>query len=465
MKEEHLSLLANHAIMARSNRELLERVLENPEGFKRSDFAIDSIEYGPVKFQSLPTFFNRQFTDRARQASARVSGLIKSLPRRIFTLDAEKIADFYEIAPETADYLLKGYNDRHVGAMLGRGDFLLCSNGLKCLEFNLGAKLGGWEQQLWRSVYLNNREFVGFLQERGIALRPYDNLSLMIEHMVNHAIQVLGDDCRPLHCTVVMPEEDYGKDKNLQNEIINQLYRNILKKRDPSLTGELFQCPDTSLESRGDTLYFGNNRISLVVELNHGMIPIDLYNAYVKGHVVMFNGPLTWIMSNKLNLALLSDPGYSGFYNSREQEIIRRYIPWTRKTEDKTTKYNGQEIDLYEFVYAHKDLLVLKPSDGVAGFGISVGRATEGKKWEQAVDKAFQEKKWVVQEYVDALNFQYQSRTNGIKPHRMVWGFFQFGDVYAGCLLRLMEKRDNDEVINSHQGAEVSVVFEVEEEQ
>jgi hypothetical protein len=465
MKEEHLSLISNHAVMARSNQELLERVLEHPEGFKRSDIPFESIEYGPMKFQCLPTFFNRDFTDRAQLAAAQVCGLIKSLPRRIFALDAEKIADFYEIAPGTAEYLLTGYNDRHVDAILGRGDFLPCDNGFKCLEFNLGSKLGGWEQHLWRSVYQNNREFVGFLRERGIVLRLYDTLTLMIEHMVNFTIQELGNDCRPLHCAVVMPEGDYGKDQNLQNEIIKQLYRMVLMKKDPSLTGELFLCPDISLESRGDSLYFGDNRISLVVELNHGMIPIDLYNAYVKGHVVMFNGPLTWIMSNKLNLALLSDPEYSGFFDSGEQEIIHRYIPWTRKTEDKTTEYKGQTIDLYEFVYAHKDLFVLKPADGVAGFGISVGRATERSKWEQAVDTAFKEKKWVVQEYVDALNFLYQSRTNGMEPHRMVWGFFLFGDKYSGCLLRLMETRGKGEIINSHQGAEVSVVFEIEEQE
>ena len=463
MNEEHLNLLANHAVMARSNQVLLERVLDNPQYFKRSDFDFKSIEYGPMKFQCLPTFFNRQFLDRARLATAQVCGLIKSLPRRIFGLEAEKIADFYRIAPETADFLLKGYNDRHVGAILGRGDFLPCAGGFKCLEFNLGSKLGGWEHHIWRTVYMNNREFVGFLGERGIALRLYDTLTMMIEHMVNYTIQEFGNECRPLHCAVVMPEGDYGKDKNLQNQMIKQLYRMVLMKIDPSLTGELFLCPDISLEARDDSLYFGNNRISLVVELNHGMIPIDLYNAYVNGHVVMFNGPLSWIMSNKLNLALLSDPEYSDFFNSGEQEIIRRYIPWTRRTADKKTEYKGQTIDLYEFVYANKDLFVLKPADGVAGFGISVGRVTEQSEWEQAVDKAFKEKKWAVQEYVEALNFLYQSRTNGFVPHRMVWGFFQFGDEYAGCLLRLMEAQGKGEVINSHQGAEVSVVFEIEE--
>ena len=465
MRQEYSELIDNHAILARSNRTLLERIIKNPTSFKRSDFNLESIEYGPVKFQVIPTFFNRAFTDQAQRASRRVTGLVKSLPRRIFGLKPKKIADYYEITLDTAEYLMRGYRDEHVDAMLGRGDFILSSNGLKCLELSLGAKLGGWEQQLWRSVYMSNPEFVNFLKGEGIGLRVYDNLSLMIKHIISHSLQAPGDDGGPLHCAVVMPSEDMGKDKNLQSNIINHLYQTVLTSCDSSLQGELFLCEDMSLESRDGTLYYGEKRVSIVVELNHGMIPQKLYQAYVNGSVVMFNGPLTGILSNKLNLALLSDPRYSDYFSEQERQLIQECIPWTRKTTENSTDYLGRTIDLKEFVLANKDRLLLKPADGVAGFGISVGRAMRQDKWELAVEIAFEEKKWVVQDYVEALHFLYQSRSGNLQPHKMVWGFFQFGTEYAGCLLRLMELGDDREIINSHQGAEVSVVFEIDEQE
>lgn len=466
MTQEYNELIENHAVMAEVNCKMREEIARDPLSFKREDYGLAQIEYGPVRFQTLPTFINRSFTSRAEQASRRVTDLVKSLPRRIFDLNPVKISSFYQIAQDTAEYLLRGYRDDHVQAMLARGDFFITRQGFKCLEINLGAKIGGWEQQLWRLAYLNNPNFKKYLYERGASLEAFDNLSLMIKHIINHSMRFRGSDADSLNCAVVMPESDMGKDENLQNNMINQLYQAVLRSVAPSLSGELFLCEDTRLKLKGDDLYFGDKQVSSVVELNHGMIPVELYNAYVVGRVVMFNGPLTWIMSNKLNLALLSDPRFSDFFSTEERQDIQTYIPWTRKAESGSTDYHGQTIELREFVLSNKDLFILKPADGVAGFGISVGRAKTQNEWQQAVNTAFTEKKWVVQEYVAGLEFLYKSRINsGMRPHKMVWGFFQFGSAYAGGLLRVMESGGGREVINSHQGAELSIVFEVDEKE
>jgi hypothetical protein len=43
----------------------------------------------------------------------------------------------------------------------------------------------------------------------------------------------------------------------------------------------------------------------------------------------------------------------------------------------------------------------------------------------------------------------------------MVWGFFIFGSHYAGTFLRIILKKDAPRIVNTHQGAQVSAVFEV----
>jgi hypothetical protein len=45
----------------------------------------------------------------------------------------------------------------------------------------------------------------------------------------------------------------------------------------------------------------------------------------------------------------------------------------------------------------------------------------------------------------------------------MGWGFFMFGPHYAGVWVRVLPRKKSKGVINCHQGASVSVVFNVDE--
>jgi hypothetical protein len=107
--------------------------------------------------------------------------------------------------------------------------------------------------------------------------------------------------------------------------------------------------------------------------------------------------------------------------------------------------------------------LVLKPGDGVAGVNVNLGSGTSADHWKHLVEKALGEKKWVVQEYVPSTSYLYQNGVSGCTEHRTVWGIFVFGSREAGGFVRVLPEKGNSGVINSFQGAELGIVFEVEE--
>ena len=59
--------------------------------------------------------------------------------------------------------------------------------------------------------------------------------------------------------------------------------------------------------------------------------------------------------------------------------------------------------------------------------------------------------------------YLYQVGEQGCAPHHAVWGLFVFGSRYNGGFVRMLPEKGNQGVINSHQGAEESIILEVEE--
>ncbi|MCP5047051.1 MAG: hypothetical protein GY940_07750, partial [bacterium] len=91
--------------------------------------------------------------------------MIKSVPGRFFANDPRQISRYYGIAPEIAAAFMEGVTGTHIDNLLARGDFVLSSSGVKCLEFNIAATLGGWRVPLWASLYMKTPIITRFLQE------------------------------------------------------------------------------------------------------------------------------------------------------------------------------------------------------------------------------------------------------------------------------------------------------------
>ena len=180
----------------------------------------------------------------------------------------------------------------------------------------------------------------------------------------------------------------------------------------------------------------------------------------------MINGPVSLIMDNKLNLALLSEHEDSDLFTMEERSIIKKYIPWTRKLIIGSTTFGAEKIKLEEFVISHREKLVIKPANQGGGVDVHIGSLTPVQQWEELVTDAFkQEQKWVAQEHIQSHPYLFQAGENGWAQYFAVWGLFVFGSAYGGVWLRMLPRKSSRAVINTRQGGQEGIVFEVDSQQ
>jgi uncharacterized circularly permuted ATP-grasp superfamily protein len=101
----------------------------------------------------------------------------------------------------------------------------------------------------------------------------------------------------------------------------------------------------------------------------------------------------------KTFFAVLTDDRHQGLFDRTERELIRRHVPWTRRLTQSETTRDGQKIDLLSYVRAHREEMVVKPSDEYGGSGVTLGWETDASTWDRALERAVRapERAWIVQ--------------------------------------------------------------------
>jgi hypothetical protein len=159
-----------------------------------------------------------------------------------------------------------------------------------------------------------------------------------------------------------------------------------------------------------------------------------LIRAYIAGDVCLVNSFRCKLVHKKAVFGLLTDETHAHWFTTREREVIRRTVPWTRRVAQCKTHYREREVDLLEHVRKHRSQFVLKPNDDYGGRGISFGEDLTASKWESALSEAlsgdyvvqekialqkevfpiFGESHWALQPmYVDTNPFLFAGRVEG----------------------------------------------------
>lgn len=159
-----------------------------------------------------------------------------------------------------------------------------------------------------------------------------------------------------------------------------------------------------------------------------------LIRAYLAGDVCLVNSFRCKLVHKKAAFGILTDETYANWFTSREREVIRRTVPWTRRVVERKTQYQGVKVDLIEHVRKHRSQFVLKPNDDYGGRGISFGERVTASEWESVLSQAlsgdyvvqekielrkevfpiFGESSWALQPmYVDTNPFLFSGRVEG----------------------------------------------------
>ncbi len=452
--------------LSKVNLDFLAYVEKNPACLKRDNFGeLEDLRNKLHFLQAWPTFLGGETKKMFREAGVKLFDLIKSIPERLFQNNTRDMAAYYELPVSVVDLQMEGITRGCLDNLLARGDFILSPSGLKCLEYNVASNLGGHLLPLWESVYFKNPLILRFLNESGITIKNRNLLEQYLAHCMRAAeSQVYRFGDAEINVALVLKSETQANLRPMSG-YLDRLYQELLQREYPSRSGNIFLCDFPALDVLDDRVYYKGRRIHALTEWHFGVVPPRMMKAFKAGNISIMNGPVTNLMSAKSNLALLSEHRDSPIFNHEEKQVIEKYVPWTRKITAGETIYRDERIRLEDFILSHKDRFVIKPSLGLGGDGVYIGKSMSPDQWKERVKNAVIKKNWVVQEALESSPTLYQHGETGCAVYDMVWGFFIFGSQYAGTFLRVILKKDVPRIVNTHQGAQVSAVFEVGEEE
>jgi hypothetical protein len=125
-----------------------------------------------------------------------------------------------------------------------------------------------------------------------------------------------------------------------------------------------------------------------------------LLKSYKAGKVCIINPPRSILGSHKHLIGLIQEDRFCRFFTQDENDAIHRYLPWTKlMAHAKVSDWNGQQVDLYEFVRKNRDALVLKPIYHTLGTDVCIGKCVDQDTWESFIEKTTRYN-YVVQRFI-----------------------------------------------------------------
>jgi len=176
--------------------------------------------------------------------------------------------------------------------------------------------------------------------------------------------------------------------------------------RSQGLAAEIVS-PD-ELEYQSGVLRRGAFRIDLVIR---GIRAQDLLTRYDLSHPLMracrerkiclVNSFRAEVMRKRALFALLTDEALTASFPAAERKAIRDTIPPTRIVAQGRTTWQGETVDLVDFILKNRERLVLRPNEDSSEYHSTVGALVDDATWERAVRLALRHP-YVVQERVEA---------------------------------------------------------------
>ena len=216
-------------------------------------------------------------------------------------------------------------------------------------------------------------------------------------------------------------------------------------------------CDPDELEYDGDTLRSGAFEIDVFYKrvIIHEFLERSdeshaLHGALVDGSVCMVNSFRSKIPHKKSSFSILTDPDFHRLFSEHQLDVIARHVPWTRLVSEGSAQFQGESVDLTEFVRRERDRFVLKPNDDYGGHGIFVGWESTESQWDDALETALGSP-YVVQERVEVEKINiptFRSGEAALESLLVDFDPYLFRGEVDGGMVRLSDKS----LVNVTQG-------------
>jgi uncharacterized circularly permuted ATP-grasp superfamily protein len=342
----------------------------------------------------IPTFYKPYILSPKQEhilkrTSSTLSQVINTAIRLYF--EEAHLSYVYHIGPEAAE-LMKidpGYSQ---AVIFSRFDALLEGESLKIVEFNCDAPAGTAYTDQLEEVLLSEEPLKAFFEQHHLKAA--------------HRAQNILD-------SLLETYEEFGGVETPQIAVMD--WRHVRTRAELEYMKAFFEskgykaviADPRELKYKSGKLYHKNFRVDIIYrraifdEIVERLDEVqDLIKAYRDRAVCMVNPLRSRLASTKALLSILTNPEYDHFFTENENKAKREHLPWTRRLTDAEDFYGRKKIYLIDFLKDEKETLVLKPSSGVGGKDVTIGRETPDSDWNAVMDKALKGD-WVVQEYVN----------------------------------------------------------------
>jgi hypothetical protein len=458
LSEEQKSSAAVWSPVNRSFLEDPERSADSRSGTYAAIFRDNPLKV--MSPQPWPLFADPGAVEALAPVALGIDRLVKSVPERFFANDPERLAAFYGLVGRDLMELIIAEPNGLAGA-ISRGDYIDSSEGLQCLELNAGSFIGGWQLQALEGLYLGCPPIARFLAKHGLRAHHRNTIRLMFRHIIRETMQSGVWTGGPLNLALIIHPHRPIQVAIHSSDLYGREYRAALAEEREGLQGEVFLCGYADLTEGRDGLSFRGAKVHAAFDQHLGQPEPRSFRYLKQGLLSLYSGPITLLLSDKRNLALLSENATSEDFTAGERDLLQRHIPWTRQISASTTIHRGRRVHLPELLAESREMFVLKKAVSLAGRDIRIGKFLAAAEWQDAVRRALSEQDWIVQEYVESRPYVFLDSQDEAVRHDVIWGLFVFGGTFGGVFLRLQPSTSGG-IVNTAGGAEVGLLLEVE---
>ncbi len=168
--------------------------------------------------------------------------------------------------------------------------------------------------------------------------------------------------------------------------------------------------------------------------------------------VVVMNPFCAALADDKALLETLSTPSR---WSNELARVLAAHVPCTRVVRERRVDWEGEDVDLPDFLRRGREQLVLKPVDGYGGFGITVGPFVSATAWDSALTEALRKPNRYVAQRYHPLPRQPVPLMEGTAAEGFVVHSLWFHPELVGAFSRASMQP----VVNVHQGGGLAPVF------
>ncbi|MFF5445550.1 hypothetical protein [Streptomyces sp. NPDC012888] len=368
--------------------------------------------------------------------------LLSSLPERLHGGDPGRMALSLGLPPAQAEAVTRCAVPGPA-VPLGRADLLRERGRFRLLEFNTTSSLGGCEIAEMSRAMLADLPLTEFAERHGLGFG--DPVAGMTASM---------DAAHPSRSGLPVAVVKWPDSPATATEFGHM---RLFLQQLAELGHDVFPCHIGQLAYSGGVLTARGRRVDRLFRTfqlsrltgtpETAALAAPLLDAVADGAAALFTPLPADLYGIKDCLGLVGDPAHRDLLDPAEAEVVDRLLPWTRPLRPGVTTREGRTVDLLEHLTANREGLLLKPSAGFAGKGITAGWMAGPGEWADRIADALRSgTPHVVQERVvpDAERFVDEDDPDTLAPCLLNWGVFHTVHGYSGAFVKGIPRAAQD---------------------